>query len=303
MKGNLSGQHFVIIAMFLGIVLSFMMSASIAGNPLLQLNGKHFKIYYSQDAASRAKNIGKHVENALVYTSKLVGFKPEISVYILNPEDWPLHTTFPVYGMPHYNEKSRRLIIASEDNDFWKSFIPPVDELPSTLEEEVRKAYTVNGSLSMQPFFDLLAIHELGHAFHDQGGITMHRKWMGELFVNILLHTYIAEKEPELLPALITFPRMVINGGKAQYKFTSLVDIEKRYDEIGEKYPVNYGWYQSRWHAAAHDIYNAGGTSAFIKLWTALKNHKEPMDDEAFALFLQQKTHPSIADVWYKWND
>ena len=36
-----------------------------------------------------------------------------------------------------------------------------------------------------------------------------------------------------------------------------LADLENRYDEIGQRYPQNYGWYQSRWHSSAADIYDA----------------------------------------------
>ena len=57
----------------------------------------------------------------------------------------------------------------------------------------------------------LLALHELGHAFHQQGGLKMHRNWMGELFCNILLHTYIAENEPEQLPALTVLPKTEVS--------------------------------------------------------------------------------------------
>ena len=46
----------------------------------------------------------------------------------------------------------------------------------------------------------------------------------GELFCNILLHTYIAENEPEQLSALTVFPQMVIAGGTDGFVYTSLSD-------------------------------------------------------------------------------
>ena len=120
--------------------------------------------------------------------------------------DWARYKKFPVYGMPHYND-DRTLVLAAEDNAFWKSYIPPLEQLPEDLREQIRKVYSrPDGSLSMQAFFDLLAIHELGHAFHMQAGLTTQRKWMGELFVNILLHTYIAENEPGAIACTDTFP-------------------------------------------------------------------------------------------------
>ena len=85
----------------------------------------------------------------------------------------------------------------------------------------------------------------------------MQRKWMGELFVNILLHTYVAENEPQSLPALTLFPKMVVAAGSSEFKYTSLNDIQERYNDIARDYPKNYGWYQCRWHAAAADIYKS----------------------------------------------
>ncbi|HEY6626363.1 MAG TPA: hypothetical protein VIZ21_05365, partial [Ignavibacteriaceae bacterium] len=160
-----------------------------------------------------------------------------------------------------------------------------------------------NGGLLMQAFFDLLAIHEIGHAYHHQAGVNVQRMWMGELFCNILLHTYIAENEPEQLPALTVFPQMVIAGVKEEYKFTSLTDVEERYEEIGQKYPKNYSWYQCRWHSAAGDIYDASGVEAFVKFWNAFSDQREKLNDEELAVFLSEKVHQSIADVMLKWDE
>src|SRR5690606_32643387 len=214
------------------------------------------------------------------------------------PEHWNKYATFPVYGMPHYPD-SERLIIAAEDNDFWRSFIPPLDQLPPDLANQITKAYsTPDGELSMMPFFDLLALHELGHGFHEQGGLTMQRLWMQELFCNIMLHTYIAENEPGHLPALEIFPEMVVAGGSTGYEFTTLADFEKRYDNMD---PKNYGWYQCRLHVAGKNIYNAGGEGVFVKLWKGLKESKDKMTDEQFASFLNQKVSREVAKVQTDW--
>ena len=154
----------------------------------------------------------------------------------------------------------------------------------------------------MQAFFDLLAIHELGHAFHMQAGLTMQRKWMGELFTNILLHTYIAEKEPQSLSALTLFPKMVIAGSTAEFKYTSLQDIHEHYNEVAQKYPKNYGWYQCRWHAASATIYDAGGKQVARKFWDALKSKKEILTDEQLIIFLETMADKSIAAMIKSWD-
>jgi hypothetical protein len=291
------------------ILLLFFLLFSVTGyaqkySDLNALDGYKTKIYFSTGNDVRAKTVAERMDRVLEYYNTLIAFEPVVTLLILNPTDWPKHTTFPVYGMPHFDDKRNILIIASENNDFWKSFIPHVDLLPKELADKIKTTYVdETGSLTMQPFFDLLAIHEIGHAYQFQAGLNVQRMWMGELFCNILLHTYIAENEPEQLPALTVFPQMVIAGGKEEYKFTSLTDIEDRYEEIGQKYPKNYGWYQCRWHSAAGNIYDAGGVDTIVKLWNAFSSQKEKLDDAKFAEFLSNEVHQSVANVMLKWDE
>ena len=262
------------------------------------------KVYYSVGNDERAQVVTERMDKVLNFYDKIIQFEPKVTLLILNPTDWPKYTTFPVYGMPHYDETRDLLIVASENNDFWNSFIPPVDMLPKELADKIKTTYVdANNNLTMQAFFDLLAIHELGHAYHFQAGLNVQRMWMGELFCNILLHTYIAENEPDQLAALTVFPQMVISGGKDEYKYTSLTDIEQRYEEIGQQYPKNYGWYQCRWHSAAGNIYDSGGVETFAKLWDAFSKQKEKVDDAELAILLSEKVNQSIADVMLKWDE
>ena len=271
---------------------------------LNRLDGNKTKTYYSEGAKERAETMAKRCDDVMSFYKSLINFEPTVTLLVLSPDDWTKYTNFPVYGMPHYND-AKTLIVASEDNDFWRSFIPPLDQLPEELAQQISNTYSDKDNLlTMRSFFDLLAIHELGHAFHEQGKLTMQRKWMGELFANILLHTYIAEKEPELIPSLTVFPKMVVSSAnKRDLKFTTLNELESNYELIGQKYPNNYGWYQSRWHIAAGKIYDDGGTKTFKKLWQALKEQKEPLDDVAFANLLSKKVHKSVANVQLKWDE
>jgi len=273
-------------------------------SPFEELKGFTQTYYYSPGHEARAKSIAAFMENAGRYFQQELGFRPQATLYILAPQHWAAVAAMPlrdVYGFPH-NIDQGRLVIAADDNDFWRSFLPPVDKLPAPLAARVKKAYgKPDGSYSMMSFFDLLALHEMGHCYTAQAGLKMQRHWMGELFVNIMLHTYVAEKQPELLPALETFPDMVVGAGTAEYKFTSLADFERLYATLGMG-AKNYGWYQCKLHSAAKDVYHAGGKQAMIKLWKALKEHQETMTDEDFTNILKNEVHPSIADVYLQWN-
>ncbi|WP_157809518.1 hypothetical protein [Ulvibacter sp. MAR_2010_11] len=272
---------------------------------LEKLKGFTQTYLFSDGFQARAKSIAEFMEDAGNYFQEEVHFTPEITLYILAPQHWraiaakPLHDT---YGFPH-NIDMQRLAMAAEDNPFWQSFLPPLDKLPEPLVAQIDQAYgKPDGGHSMMPFFDLLALHEMGHSYHGQAGLKMHRNWMGELFVNIMLHTYIAENRPDLLPALETFPNMVVGAGAAEYQYTSLEDFERLYASLGMG-PKNYGWYQSKLHSAAKDIYNAGGKEVLKKLWKALEKHQEEMTDEAFADMLNNEVHSSVANVYLKWSN
>lgn len=291
------------ILLSIGLLLSVVHSSSAQKfEKLTVLPTATIKTYYSAGHQQRATIISNRVEKAIAFHSKLVGFTPTVTLLILSAADWSSYTNFPVYGMPHYNDQ-QTLIVAAEDNAMWKSFIPPMDQLPTELRKQIETVYrNAEGNISMEAFFDLLALHELGHAFHIQGGLTMQRKWMGELFCNILLHTYIAENEPEQLPALTLFPHMVINGGTKGYKYTSLNDVHERYEEIGQQHAKNYGWYQCRWHKAAADMYDAAGKELTVKLWKAFKQQKEKLNDEELISFLETAAHKSVADMMRNWD-
>ncbi|MBK7426447.1 MAG: hypothetical protein IPI60_05110 [Saprospiraceae bacterium] len=289
----------------LALIVSFAINISFSQSyeDLKQLTGYQTKTYYSSGAEEKAMRIAGQFDKVHAYYKSRVKFTPEVTLLILSPGDWSNHTGFPVYGMPHYLG-NKTLIVASEDNDFWKSFVPPLDKLPAEFAKQIRETYTgKDDQLSMEPFFDLLAIHELGHAYHMQADLKMQRQWMAELFVNIFLHVYIAENEPELLPALTVFPKMVVyNTDPADLKYISLQDLDTYYNELGQKYPRNYGWYQCRWHMASDNIYESSNVKGFIKLWDALKTERTLLNDTELADMLNKKVHFSVANVMEKWD-
>lgn len=270
---------------------------------LQPLKGYRTVTYFSAGSELKAARMAKQLDAVTAFYTKQIQFTPSVTLLILSPEDWSKYTKFPVYGMPHYTD-SKTLIVAANDNDFWKSFIPPLDKLPKEYAQLIKETYlNKNGELSMEPFFDLLAIHELGHAYHIQGGLVMQRKWMGELFCNILLHGYIAENEPNLLPALTLFPKMVVETtDRTLLKYSTVEDLETHYNDLGQKYPQNYGWYQCRWHMSAGKIYDAGSILVFQNLWGTLKSQREVLSDTALITIWNQKVHKSIADMQMGWN-
>lgn len=265
------------------------------------LKQKKFSVYFSKGYEKRAASISIRVQHAMDYFEKLFNTKAEINLLVLAENDWATYSSSPVMGMPHY-KNSKELVVAAHDNEMWRSFIPPTDKIPEDLAADIKKYYISDeGNLSMQPFFDLLAIHELGHAFHMQAGINVQRKWMGELLVNMMLHSFIEQNEPQSLGALTVFPNMVVAAGTEGFQFTKLNDVHEKYDEIGKYHPRNYGWYQSRWHKAAADMYKVSGLSAVMNAWNALRNQKETLSDEELINYLEKAKATDIVNMIRNW--
>ncbi|HTE27985.1 hypothetical protein [Flavitalea sp.] len=290
--------------LFLSLLSSFVLpgNAQQYENLIESKTARIINLYYSEGREQRASAIAERMDKAAPYFDQLLSFKASVTVLVLSPTDWPKYAKTVVYGMPHYNNE-KILIVAADDNPFWQSFLPPLDRLPGDLVTKIKNVYSrSDSSLSMERFFDLLAVHELAHAFHMQAGLTMQRNWMGELFVNMLLHTYIAENEPQLVPALTLFPQMVVSGGGKGLNYTTLKDLELNYNEIAVKYPNNYGWYQCRLHSGAAVIYERGGKAISSKLWNALKTEKQKLSDAELLAFLKKSDLKPVAELIENWD-
>jgi hypothetical protein len=237
----------------------------------------------------------------MAFMDPRLSFRPVVELLVLSPSEWSTYTNFPVYGMPHPANDSV-LVMAAEDNPFWRGFLPDITGLPPELAQQVRDAYgTTEGALSAQAFFDLLVLHELAHLYHNQRPVRMPRLWLNEFFANVFLHTYIAEMEPRRLAALTVFPRMVVANGSEGFDFTTLSQLEANYDLIAQQHPKNYGWYQCRWHCAAASVYDSGGAFVLVDLWSAFTEPTGQLDDDQLADHLRRQIHPSVSDVLTKW--
>jgi hypothetical protein len=266
------------------------------------LFGYTFPVRHSPELESSARIHADRVASVLDRFGPRLGVRPEVSLLVLAPEHWADHTRFPVYGMPHILG-GRTLIVAGKDNPFWRGFLPDPAALPEAAATAVRQVYDDGlGGVSAAAFFDLLAIHELGHAFSSQAGVGTQRLWMGEFLPNLILHAWVEEEAPELLPALTLLPDLAVATGAGNHRFTTLAEIEEHYGRIGREHPENYGWYQSRWHQGARRVYEAAGTEVLERLWAALRDHPDPMDEAAFTALLDNRVHSALGDFIRDWD-
>lgn len=265
---------------------------------LHSLFGYAVSVHYSEGHQEAAVRAAELTSGAYRYLQSKLDFSPEVSLLVLSQDDWQEYASNVVYGMPHFTSGGT-LVVAAEDNAFWRANMPP----PELVDDLFTSTYTTPEGLSNRAFFELLPVHELGHAFFNQGGLKGQRIWLTEVYMNIMLHSYIDAERTDLLPALEQLPEKMASIPAELFPYTTLAQFEEHaYGMIGRENPVNYGWYQFRFHYAARQAYEGAGEDVLVKLWDLHKSQTAKRSDEELVAELE-KIHPAVADVYRKWDN
>jgi hypothetical protein len=257
---------------------------------LSPLEGYPLPVLVSDGLELRAGPLAERVARAREFFTKLFGVEPTGGLLVLAERDWDEHSGHPAYGMPNY--EGGNIVVAGEPSSFWRGFARALDEGGAD-SETLTTAY--GPDIDLSPFFDLLAVHELAHLCHSAVPFRFPTPWLMELFVNLALHTYVAEREPESLPQLETFPREFAALGSAGFAHTSVDDFNRLYVDVG---PENYGWYQVHLHVGAKRIYDAAGSRALRRMWDAFA-----IDSAQIADRLEHEVDPEAARLLRDWPD
>lgn len=256
---------------------------------LQALNGFAFPVYLSSGLEAAARPIAQRCERAYRFLSETLQATPTVALLVLSEADWAGHAGFPTFGMPHH--QNGNLIVAGERSSFWQDQVELLRVSPGW--EEAQQVYgDGQGGLNLALFFDLIAVHELAHAFEWQGSVRFPRNWLSEFFANACLHAYLAGMEPDQLILLETLPRLILALNLA-VRHHSLADLEDLYSGVG---PLNYVWYQSHLHMAVKALYDTAGVAAVRRLWDTFR-----MPDDRLAGLLAERVDPLLAQVLTDW--
>lgn len=238
--------------------------------------------FASVGVEERAEAIGRIAAESYEYLAGLLGFRPEAQVLVVDEADWPNATQTPIYGLP--NAWNGTLVVAGTEAPLWASFTEMVAEEDRA---EFEAAYaTPDGTIRLGPFMDLVAVHEVAHIFH-QGTQHFPRLWLQELFANLCLHAWVADRSPADLATLMTMPRLGSKAPGESWAHSSREAFELFYTDMGGP---NYVWYQFRLQVQAGALYDRAGTRVVRRLFDAFK-----LDDAALARRLADEVDPGLA--------
>jgi hypothetical protein len=262
----------------------------VLGFELASLSGYPFEVRYSAGALSRARASADIASDAYEYLARLLaGLRPDIAVIVADEDDWQSRQP---YGLPYFNDDHDQIrpgivVMPAGRGTFW---VEMGDELRDTSPEEYPKllaAYPDGaGGVDLQPFFDLITIHELGHAFEVLGGLTLPTFWLGEIFANLTLHTFVATRRPESLKTLEVLATVGAQSPRLDAKiraegFSTLEELEANYtggeNPMG---PLNYVWYQYQWQRIAAQMFDADGENALVRFWNCFQGSDRSLPRE-----------------------
>jgi hypothetical protein len=246
------------------------------GSELSQLGGYPFEVRYSDGALARARAAADVAANAYVYFNRLFAVEPDIAVIVADEADWSGNGP---YGLPFFRDDPGEIrpgivLMPAGGGDFWNGIGQDIrDASPRGYAKLLATYPDGTGGLDLQPFFDLITIHELGHAFEVLGDLRLPTFWLSEIFVNLAMHAFVATQLPASLPTLEVLPTVGAGSRKLAARmraegYSTLEELQAHYTGGDDSMnPLNYVWYQHRWLRLAAKMFEVDGEDGLVRCW------------------------------------
>jgi hypothetical protein len=252
--------------------------------------------FASAGLEGRAAAIAGIAGSSWDYLAGLLEHRPEGQVLVLSEADWPEKGRASLFGLP--NAEAGTLVVAGTEAGWWADLATMAGD---ERQAELATAYGgADGSLHLGAFFDLVAVHEVAHLFCE-GMVVFPRLWLGELFANLGLHAWVAERAPDALDTLTRLPRLASLGSGEEFEHRSRDEFERLYTSVGGP---NYVWYQFRLQVAAAELFDTVGEAAVRRLFDAFRiegdtdrdfqEFDESIDDATLAARLSAAVDPML---------
>ncbi|HEY6537448.1 MAG TPA: hypothetical protein VI138_00200, partial [Candidatus Dormibacteraeota bacterium] len=247
------------------------------GSGLAQLAGYPFEVRYSGGALERAQVVADVAARSYRYFSRLFsGMKPDIAIIVADEADWSGRGP---YGLPFFRDDPGEIrpgivLMPSGGGDFWRGIADDIGDASPRGYATLREQYPDGaGGVDLQPFFDLITIHELGHAFEVLGDLRLPTFWLSEIFVNLAMHAFIATHLPTMLPTLETLPTVGAGSRNLaarmrRHGYSTLDELQDHYTGGDNSMdPLNYVWFQHRWLRLVARMFAVDGEDGVVRFW------------------------------------
>jgi hypothetical protein len=259
---------------------------------LASLSGFPFEVRSSASTLEQAGRLASRCARAYSYLGEVLAFRPRCALLVLNRADWSERASNPSYVLPYYS--AGNLFLAGEPSDLTARLDEVTSSAPAAAARELDQVYG-SGADRLEPFADMLVVHELAHAFHDGVPFVFPRSWLTELFADMALYAFVVAEEPDRQLQFETLPRVAL-----EYTLLEPVARDLRYFEAFYPYiePLTYVWYQFRFTMMAKSIIDGEGPDVLRRLWDAFA-----FTDERLSGLLGGRVHSEAGQWLASWDD
>lgn len=262
---------------------------------LERFDGYTFPVWGSPDAPDAVAAVAARTSRALDWLSDGLGRRPPVRLFVPGPQQWDVVAEVPIYGLPQ--AFGDRVIVGAQP---WAGFPEVVEllwpDLQPVTRQRLREVY--GDPPDLDGFAELLVVHELTHVFHDddeskQAG-DFPRLWLAELFANLGMYGYVAEVEPERLPAVEAVCLAARELAPGRLPVRAL-------DQMGaalEHSVAAYSWYQFALTAGASRLWHAVGAGGLRAFYDTLRG---PQMNDREILAALAGIHPQAARINTDW--
>ncbi len=277
------------------------------GSELARLEGYPFEVRYRDGTLLRARVAADVAADAYVYFRGLFsGVEPDIALVVADETDWP--GNWSPYGLPFFRDDAGEIrpgvvVMPAGGGEFWIAMAQDLRDASPRGYAKLLATYPDGaGGLDLQPFFDLITIHELGHAFEGLGDLRLPTFWLSEIFVNLALHAFVATRLPASLPTLEVLSTVGAGSRKLAARmraegYSTLEELQARYAGADEPMsPLNYVWFQYRWQRLAAQMFEVDGEDGLVRFWACFHS-RDRLASEATAASLAPLLQTEVSQV------
>jgi len=232
-------------------------------------------VYFDRGHEAKAVRLRTLVQDAVQFFSDSLGVAPDLTLAVVERPTWERTFTWQPYGIPGVEGTPPVAFLpATDDNVAADDALSIAAGISDSARRLVRAAGSTWDDASRR-YVDLVALHELGHAFVASYGISVRSKWFNEWLATYFAYTYLRAMRPREAQLWEGILQGYTDAVHPEHR--SLADFERLYAGVGAR---NYVWYQAQFQARVAAVHDAHGVQFLRMLRSAFPRGAAPVGSQ-----------------------
>jgi len=216
-------------------------------------------VYYPRAHEAKALRLRTVVQEAMRFFTDSLGVAPDLTLAVVERHQWEQLGLGQPYGIPGVDGNPPVAFVPATDDGLAATDALSIEAGISDTARSLVAAAGMDWPTASRRYVDLVALHEMGHAFAEAYGISVPSKWFGEFLATYFAYTYLVAAQP----ADARLWSGVLQGYRdaVRPEYRTLEEFERLYFGVGAQ---NYVWYQARFQQQVAMVHARYGV-AFLR--------------------------------------